>query len=96
MKEMPDAPTAAQLAAVVRERIVEKRAVGVRTTSDTTMRWFVPTWRWQVTLSWTNWTFGVYWGKIGRKYMIGVDLGPLEIVRVRAFVRSERAKHRPR
>lgn len=64
--------------------------------SGQTARWFVPTWKWQVRLSWTNWTFGVYWGKIGRKYMIGIDLGPLEIVRVRSFIRSERAKHRPR
>lgn len=64
--------------------------------SNQTARWFVPTWKWQVTVSWTNWTFGAWWGKIGRKYMIGIDIGPLEIVRTRSFVRSARAKHRPK
>lgn len=68
----------------------------IRASSDPTVRWFVPKWRWIITLSWTNWTFGVYWGKIGNKYMIGVDLGPLEIVRRREFIVSDRAKHRLR
>lgn len=102
---MPDAPTAEQLAAVVRARIAEKRsaqpvteerAAHIRASSDPTLRWFVPRWEWQIKLTWTNWTFGVYWGKIGSKYMLGVDVGPLEIVRVRKFVRSTRAKHRNR
>lgn len=100
VKEMPNTPTAEQLAAVVRERFAERNAAGnaarIRAASDPTLRWFVPRWRWQITLSWTNWTFGVYWGKVGKKYMVGIDFGPLEIVRVREFVRSERAKHQRR
>lgn len=96
VKEMPDAPTAEQLAMIVRERLTEKNAARIRAASDPTLRWFVPRWTWQVTLSWTNWTFGVYWGKVGRKYMIGIDVGPLEISRVRKFVRTERSKHQLR
>lgn len=96
VKEMPDSPTAEQLATVVRERLVEKNAARIRAASDPTLRWFAPRWTWQVKFTWTNWTFGVYWGKIGRKYMIGIDIGPLEIVRVRKFVRTERAKHQLR
>lgn len=76
--------------------LTDERAAEIRAASDPTTRWFVPTWKWQVTISWTNWTFGVHWGKIGRTYMFGVDLGPLEIVRTRTFIRSARAKHRPK
>lgn len=77
-------------------QMTDDRAVELRAASDPTLRWFVPTWRWQVTVTWTNWTFGAWWGKVGKKYMLGIDLGPLEITRVRSFVRSTRPKHRPR
>lgn len=68
----------------------------VRAAFESTTRWFVPTWRWTVKVTWTNWTFGAWWGKVGRRYMIGIDVGPLEVTRVRTFERSTRAKHRPR
>jgi hypothetical protein len=105
VKEMSDALTAEELARVVRESVAarrtdrpttEDRVSRIRAASDPTLRWFVPKWRWIITLSWTNWTFGFYWGKIGNKYMIGVDFGPLEIVRRREFIVSDRAKHRLR
>lgn len=76
--------------------LTDERAAEIRAASDPTLRWFVPHWKWQVRITWTNWTFGAWWGKIGRKYMIGIDVGPLEIVRTRSFVRSTRPKHRPK
>lgn len=32
-------------------------------------------------LSWssTNWTFGIWWGVIGRRRALGLDLGPIEL-----------------
>jgi hypothetical protein len=33
-----------------------------------------------VTWTWTNWTFGVYWGPIGRTNVFGIDIGPLELI----------------
>jgi hypothetical protein len=37
-------------------------------------------WTRKVTVRWTNWTFGIYWGPLSRHYIRGIDLGPLEIV----------------
>lgn len=88
--ELTSSPTRVRLHA-----LTEDQSAKLRAASDPTLRWFVPRWKWEVKLTWTNWTFGAWWGKIGRKYMIGIDVGPLEIVRTRAFVRSTRAKHRP-
>ena len=79
-----------------RPRVAEERMTQIRASSDPTLRWFVPSWRWKVTWTWTNWTFGAWWGKVGNNYMIGVDLGPLEVVRQRTFTVSDRAKHRLR
>lgn len=38
-------------------------------------------WRFTHRLSWSNWTFGVWWGgkPMFRWKTIGVDLGPLEL-----------------
>lgn len=77
-------------------QLTDERAAELRAASDPTLRWFVPRWQWEIKLTWTNWTFGAWWGKIGKRYMIGIDIGPLEITRVRAFVRSTRSKHRTR
>lgn len=32
--------------------------------------------------SWTNWTFGLWWGKFGRtgRFLFGLDLGPWELI----------------
>lgn len=37
-------------------------------------------WKREVRVTWTNWTFGIWWGPIARNSFIGVDVGPLEIV----------------
>lgn len=29
--------------------------------------------------SWSNWTFGVWWGPVGWYDWLGIDLGPLEL-----------------
>ena len=36
----------------------------------------------QVRWTWSNWTFGVWWGRCGPAYPlhVGLDVGPLEIV----------------
>jgi hypothetical protein len=34
----------------------------------------------EVCWTWTNWTFGVYWGHIGKKFVIGIDVGPFEVI----------------
>lgn len=35
--------------------------------------------RWKASFSWTNWTFGIWWGQFHRGLIIGLDLGPLEV-----------------
>lgn len=34
---------------------------------------------WQIALTWTNWTFGIWWAQIHRDRAFGIDLGPLEM-----------------
>jgi hypothetical protein len=29
--------------------------------------------------TWTNWTFGIWWGLISRKKHLGIDCGPFEV-----------------
>lgn len=41
----------------------------------------------RTTLTWTNWTFGVWWDR-RRLKAFGIDLGPLEIVWRKRHVRT--------
>lgn len=45
-----------------------------------------------VYLSWTNWTFGIWWGRPRKRaaWQWGVDLGPLEFVITPLFKRPSR------
>jgi hypothetical protein len=38
----------------------------------------------RITWTWTNWTFGIWSGRFGHTKQLrwGIDLGPLEIVRI--------------
>lgn len=37
-------------------------------------------WNRETHVEWTNWTFGIWWGPIGKSYCIGIDFGPVESV----------------
>ena len=49
---------------------------------------------WELALSWSNWTIGTWWGKLGQRHLIGVELGPLVLVGTRRPTHGRR--HRPR
>lgn len=36
-------------------------------------------WKLNYKVQWTNWTFGIWWGKIGRYQYRAFDLGPLQM-----------------
>jgi hypothetical protein len=44
-------------------------------------------WRFKVEWSWTNWTFGVWYGKFSGRHAIGVDMGPLELIWKQVYVK---------
>lgn len=35
---------------------------------------------WSRRVSRSNWTFGLWWGRIGKYQCFGIDIGPLEII----------------
>lgn len=43
--------------------------------------------------TWTNWTFGVWFGRVGRRQLWGIDLGPLEIGWYRDAVPTQKQLH---
>lgn len=44
----------------------------------------------KVRFEWTNWTFGVWWGKVGKTHNIGVDLGPLQMCWIKTEIYNPR------
>lgn len=48
---------------------------------------------WELTLSWSNWTIGTWWGKLGQRHLIGVELGPFVLVGTRRPTHGRR--HQP-
>lgn len=45
------------------------------------MKYLIIKRKWLVSLTWTNWTFGFWYGRFSKnKAAWGIDIGPLELV----------------